>query len=90
MNAERKEAWMRIVVCIVSGIILGIWKGLVQILTVFHWLYVLIKGKRKKGLAEFCHIWNTQVFIFLKYMTFMTNKRPFPFTKLAASMGKYK
>jgi len=45
---ERSEIFMRIVVCIVTGLILGIWKALIQILGVIHWFYVLIIGKRSE------------------------------------------
>jgi sorbitol-specific phosphotransferase system component IIC len=80
---ERTEALMRIVVVIVTGIILGLWRGLIQILSIIHWIIILITNKRVKELARFCHIWNCQVYVFLKYVTFATNKRPFPFDKLA-------
>lgn len=80
---ERKEALMRIVVGIVSGIILSVWKIVVQVLSIFHWIVVLVNKKRNKTFAEFCHIWNCQVYAFLKYMTFATNKRPFPFNPIA-------
>jgi len=73
---------MRIVVLLVSGIILGIWKGLVQILALLNWLVALFTAKRNAGLANFCEYWNTEIYNFLKYMTFVTNKRPFPFSDL--------
>jgi hypothetical protein len=80
--SERKEAWFRIIVIIVSGIILGIWRGLIQILSFLNWLIVIFSGKRNKSIAEFCEYWNTQTYKFVKYTTFVTNKRPFPFSKL--------
>jgi len=89
MKTERKEAWMRIVVLIVSGIILSVWKSLIQIIVVFHWLYSIFSGKRSKDLANFCGIYNTQKFKFLQYMTFVHNNRPWPFTKLEKSIGTY-
>ena len=48
---ERTEAWLRIVVGIVSGIILSLWKALIQILGVVHWFIVIFSGKRQKGIA---------------------------------------
>jgi hypothetical protein len=90
MIFERKEAWMRIIVLIVSGIILSVWKTLIQIIVIVHWLYVIFGGKRSKDLAEFCNIWNTQVLKFLQYITFVHNDRPWPFSKLGKSIGKYK
>lgn len=82
MNKEQKEAWFRIIVGIVSGIILSIWKGLIQILSIVNWLIVIFSGARNKELAEFCEYWNTQIYNYIKYMTFLTNKRPFPFSHL--------
>ena len=87
---ERTEAWMRIVVGVVSGIVFGLWKALIQILGVVHWIIVIFSGKRNKGLAEFSEIWNTQIYIFLRYMTFVTNQRPFPFTSLNKNLSKFK
>ena len=61
MKPERKEAFMRIVVLLVSGIILGIWKGLIQILVVVNWLIVLFTAKRNAELANFSEYWNTEI-----------------------------
>lgn len=79
---ERNEAFFRIIVLIVSGIILGIWKGLVQILSLVNWIITIIKNRRNKEIAEFCEYWNTEMYKFLRYMSFVSNKRPFPFTHL--------
>ena len=87
---ERTEALMRILVAIVSGIILSIWKILIQILAVIHWIITIVIGKRNKDLADFSEIWNTQVYIFLRYITFVSNKRPFPFKPLKKNMSKFK
>jgi hypothetical protein len=86
---ERIEALMRIIVGIISGIILGIWKALIQILGIVHWIIVIISGKRQKGIAEFSEIWNSQIYVFLRYMTFVSNKRPFPFEVLEPNMSKF-
>ena len=80
--SERKELLWRILVCIVSGIILSIWKALVQVLSLIHFIIVLFSGKRSRGIAEFAEIWNSEAYRFLKYMNFVTNERPFPFTDL--------
>ncbi len=74
---------------IISGIILSIWKVLIQIFGIINWIITIITGKRNKGLAEFSEIWNTQTYIFLRYMTFVSNKRPFPFQALEKNMSKF-
>ena len=78
--SERKEAWFRIIVAIVSGIVLGVWKYFIFILGVLNWIIVVFSGKRNKGMAELSEPWNTEMYKFARYMTFVSNKRPFPFT----------
>jgi len=85
---ERIELLWRILVAIVSGIILGIWRWLIGVLAVFHFIYVLFTGKRNKGIANFCEYWNTETYKFIRYLTFETNKRPFPFTEME-KWGKF-
>ena len=87
---ERIEALLRIVIGIISGIILGLWKVLIQVLGIIHWILVILSGKRNKGIAEFSEIWNTQMYVFLRYMTFVTNQRPFPFESLEKDISKFK
>ncbi len=78
--SERGEAWFRILVLIISGIILGIWKALIIILSVINWIIVVFSGKRNRGIAELCEYWNTETYKYIRYLTFVSNIRPFPFT----------
>ena len=87
---ERKEAWMRIIVAIVSGIILGVWQYFIFVLAVINWIYAVFSGKKLKELATMSEVWNTQNYVFVRYMTFLSNERPFPFRKLTKNMSKFK
>jgi len=87
---ERLEVLMRIVVAIVSGIILTIWRVFIVLLAVINLVYTLIMGKRLKELARLCEIWNTQLYIFVRYLIFVTNERPFPFNSLTKNISKFK
>ena len=87
--SERTEALMRIVVGIASGIILSVWQIFIRILILVNFLIALFSDKRNKEIAMLCETWNTQVYIFLRYMTFVSNKRPFPFTKLEKNFSKF-
>ena len=80
--SERKEAWFRIIVVIVSGIILGVWRVFIKILAIVNWLITVFSGKRNQDLAELCEYWNTEAYKFLRYVTFVSNKRPFPFSNV--------
>ena len=64
-----------------SGILLSVWLALVKLLFIVNFFIVLISTKRNKGIARFCEIWNTQTYVFLRYITFVSNKSPFPFPK---------
>lgn len=80
--SERKEAWFRILVAIISGILLGVWKAIIIILSIINWIVVVFSGKRNKSIAEFCEYWNTETYKFIRYLTFVSNKRPFPFSSI--------
>tara|TARA_B100000315_G_C14383446_1_gene498546 strand:+ start:223 stop:525 length:303 start_codon:yes stop_codon:yes gene_type:complete len=86
---ERTEVFMRLFVGIVSGIIFTVWRWLIIVFVIINWFYTLFTGKRIKELANLSEIWNTQWYIFQRYLIFVSNKRPFPFTKLEKSMSKH-
>ena len=81
-TSERSEIFMRLLVFIITGLILSVWKSLIYILAIINWFIVLFTAKRNKEIAEFSEYWNSEVYIFIRYLTFVTNKRPFPFDKL--------
>jgi sorbitol-specific phosphotransferase system component IIC len=88
--AERSEALMRIVVGVVTGILLGIWKMLISAFWVINFVWVLVTGKRIRELADFSETWNTQMYVFIRYIIFLTNERPFPFRPLTKNISKFK
>ena len=81
-KCERKEVWIRIFVGIISSIVLNIWGFLINIVLVINAIITLFAGERNKALAEFCEPWNTETYKLMRYTTFMSNKRPFPFSKI--------
>lgn len=86
---ERKEIFVRIFVAIISGIILSVWRWFIVIVTAFNWIYTLIVGKRNKEIAGLAEIWNTQWYIFQRYLLLITNERPFPFNGLTKKMSTF-
>ncbi len=86
---ERLEALMRIIVGIVSGIILGVWKWLIGLFAFVNFIYTIFAEKRLKELANLSEIWNTQFYVYQRYMLFVSNKRPFPFKSLEKSISKF-
>jgi len=80
--SERKEAWLRILIAIITGIILYFWRILISVLAIINWFIVMFTGKRNKDMAEFSEYWNTETYKYIRYLTFMSNKRPFPFSDM--------
>jgi hypothetical protein len=89
VKSERKEAWFRIVVAIISGIILYFWGIVILIIAFLNWLFVVFSGERNKGLADFCEQWNTELYRYVRYLTFINNERPFPFTSIVGKISKF-
>jgi sorbitol-specific phosphotransferase system component IIC len=81
-ESERIELLWRILVSFVTGIILEIWEVLIGVIIIFHFIFVLITGERSRDLAEFCEYYNSERYRYLRYLTFNTNKKPFPFSEL--------
>jgi len=81
-KAEREELIVRLVVLIITGVILHIWTIFVIVFAIVNFFVVLIEGKRNNDLANFCGYYGDVLYGFVKYITFQTNKRPFPFTPL--------
>ncbi len=79
---ERKEAWFRIIVAVISGIILAIWRYLIYAFAIISWFIVIFSGKRNAELAMFSEYFNTELYKFVRYLTFVSNKRPFPFSSM--------
>jgi len=86
---ERLEAFMRIPVAIVTGIILYLWGYLIIAFVIINFIYTIFSGKRLKELADLSEIWNTQAYVLKRYIIFESNRRPFPFTSLEKSMSKF-
>ena len=87
--SERIEVLMRIVVAVVTGIVLGVWRYFIFVITAVNWIYALFAGKRIKEIAKMSEIWNTQSYTYLRYLTMVSNKRPFPFENLTKDISKF-
>src|SRR3972149_4886357 len=89
-KTERLEALMRLVVLIISGLILIVWRFFVYIFIFINLVYTLIAGRRFQYLAELSEVWNTQWYVFQKYIIFLDNRRPFPFGRIRDSIDDFK
>ena len=88
-RSERIEALIRIVILIISGLILSVWRVLTYVLVITNLVYTLFAGKRLRDVAELSELWNTQWYVFQRYIIFVSNQRPFPFGKLEKRMSNF-
>ena len=63
--------------------------NIAELLAIKEALMWASKRKRLKELSEMSEVWNTQRYTFLRYIILVSNKRPFPFTRLEKSLSKY-
>ena len=87
-EAERQEAWMRIPVAIVSGLIFEVWGFFIFVFSLAQLIFVLIEGRKEKELLKMANVYLVQLYIFVKYITFLSNDRPFPFGDLKESINE--
>jgi len=82
LKKNKNEAWMRIPIGIVSGTIIYVWAYLIALFFLINFIYRIFTGKILKELVEMSNVWIMQNYVFLRYMTFNTDERPFPFSEL--------
>ena len=82
LNSEREEAIFKILVLVISGIILYFWSFVAYILIFINWLSTLINNKRDKEISEFIEYWSSSLYIFYRYLSGISNERPFPFNEI--------
>ena len=90
MSPEKREAWMRIPIAIVSGFILDVWGFFIFCFALVQLVLILAKDKKEKELLRMCNVYLVQLYVFVKYVTFLSDKRPFPFRDLEKEIEKDK
>lgn len=75
-EASRVEILVRIVWAILGGIVLFIFNLIAILAVIIQFFYVLIYGKRQKGIFDFMKAVEVQRFRLVLYLTFVTDERP--------------
>jgi hypothetical protein len=79
---NKKEIWMRIPVFILLGVILYVWGFFILIFSLVQLVVLLIEGKKEKEFSHISSMFSNQIYTFFKYITFLSDERPFPFSKM--------
>ena len=90
LSPETRGVLMRIPIFIVSGFILNIWGFFICIFSLVQLILILVEKKSNKELLRMCNVYIIQLYIFAKYVTFLSDKRPFPFGDLEKEIEEEK
>jgi hypothetical protein len=82
LKKNRRDGWMRIPVGIVSGAVIWVWGYLIGLFFIINFICKIFSGKTIKDLSRMSETWNTHNYYFMRYMTFCTDEKPFPFESL--------
>ncbi len=79
---DKRDVWMRIPVFIISGAILHVWGCFIFIFALVQLILILLKEKKEREFVNMFVMFSEQLYCFMKYITFLSEEKPFPFAKL--------
>jgi len=78
-NVTSRSTWLRLVFMIVFGFLYFLSRIVIAPVVVIQFLYVLLTGETNDQLKRFGHSLAIYSYQIVDYMTFNTEKKPFPF-----------
>lgn len=84
-NVMNTNIWMRLVSMLVFAVIFGASRLVLVVVIALQFLWVLFSGKRNEQLLAFGSQMATFIYQIYRYLTFNTEKRPFPFDEFPSA-----
>lgn len=81
-NVKDKDTWLRFVYLVMFGVVFYLCSMLAFACSVFQFLAKLFSGSSFEGLSEFGDSLATYLSQVIRYMTFASDEKPFPFAPL--------
>ena len=78
-NLKSRSTWMRLLFMLVFVVFYAVSRLVVIVVVIAQFLTVLITGKTNQQLKDFGQALSTYTYQMLRYLTFNTERRPFPF-----------
>jgi hypothetical protein len=85
---HKKSVWMRIPIFIVSGAILYVWMFFTLIFSLVQLVLMLAEGRKEKEFVNFSSLFISQISCYFKYISFISEEKPFPWGKLKKGKKK--
>ncbi len=84
-NVTSGHIWLRLAYMLVSALILYVALAVFWLVSLVQFLFVLITGDRQFRLAQFNDILSTYIAECVRYISFSSDHKPFPFSDLPES-----
>ncbi len=81
----RRETWIRALFVILFALIYGVAEVVLVMVVFIQFGFVLVAGERNQKLLDFGASLSTFVFQILRYVTFNSDDKPFPFSDWPAT-----
>lgn len=82
-NLSRRDTWLRLFYILVLGLIYSVAEIVVIAVVVVQWGFVLFTGRRNARLAPFAAQLSRFCYDLLRYLTYTSDYKPFPFAPWA-------
>lgn len=78
-NVTSRSTWLRLIFMIVFGFLYGLSRIVIAAVVVIQFFYVLLSGETNEQLQKFGHSLAIYSYQVINFLTFNTEKKPFPF-----------
>ena len=79
-NAKNTDTWLRGLFILVFGVIFYVLYGVIWLLVIFQFITKVVTGGLNQQLSDFSSSLTAFAFQILRYITFQSEERPFPFS----------
>jgi len=83
---SRKRIGVRLLYTILFAVILDVAKMIIQLITVFQFIYLLITRQYSEPARRFANRLSAYTYRVMRYLTLNDNTRPFPFQEFPSEM----
>jgi hypothetical protein len=78
-NVTSRSTWLRLIFMILFGFLYGLSRIVIAAVVVIQFFYVLLTGETNDQLKKFGHSLAVYSYQIINFLTFNTEKKPFPF-----------
>ena len=78
-NIKRRSTWMRLLFMVIFYVLASLASAVASVVVVLGFLWVLFTGEKNRQLQQAGQVIAGDIYEIIRYLTFNTDERPFPF-----------